>query len=1381
MATEAWRSLVPADIAAFESALLEFFKSFPVAGTPNESQTEQDLIHPILKLLGWEHTLPQVRASIKGRSDVPDVLLFENAEAKAKANAESEPAKRFRHGLAVCEDKAWQIPLDRSLRSKALQEVPSTQILRYLTVSEIQSERKIQWGILTNGRHWRLYWQQARSRSEEFLELDLPAILGLPGFEDLFLPTEEKRQHWLKVFLLLFRRQAFLPGADGRDFHALALDEGRHWEERVARDLSTLVFDQVFPSLISSIVANDPHAANPPSADYLASVKEGALILLYRLLFILYAEDRNLLPVRDKRYDDYGMRKKVREDIASRIDEKNVFAETLGDYHSRVKRLFKAISKGERSLGLPPYNGGLFDDTKTPILERIELPDAVFAPMVDALSRHDDGGRKRWINYRDLSVQQLGSIYERLLEYEPAFEKESIVIRPNIFARKGSGSYYTSEELVALIIERTVGPLIDEKRDIFKENSLSLASDKRPNAERLRDLAALDPASAILTLRICDPAMGSGHFLVSLVDYLADRVLEAIAEAATIVSWGDYVSPLVERIAALRGHIESQAKSNNWAVENDQLDDRLIVRRIILKRVVHGVDMNPMAVELAKVALWLHTFTVGAPLSFLDHHLRCGNSLFGELVRPVMNELSTRFSLTINPHVQAARRAAKGMQQIEDLSDIDIGEVKTSAETFVSVCTDTQPLEKLLNLRQGLRWLGVDDLGKANLHPALVSLFDGSLGDLLKLATGRLNMSDDGQEPDLVPSKKKSTEFSKSEIMATAARILGRVRDISRDQHFMHWQVAFPDVWDQWESGTPSGGFDAIIGNPPWDRMKLQEVEWFAARKPEVALAQTAALRKRLIDRLIKDNDHLVGDYHRAQRMAEAATRVARNQGHFPLLSGGDLNIYSLFVEQALSLIKPDGMVGLVTPSGIASDLGASKFFSSIATTGRLACLFDFENKGKFFPDVHNSFKFCVVVMGGKTRSFPAADCAFFLHGSEEIGQPERSFSLKAEDFRRINPNTGTAPVFRTTRDAELTRSIYARLPVLVEKDKPPVWPVRYLRMFDMTNDSGLFRTSETLKADGFYQPARNRWKKGPVEYVPLYEGKMVQAFDHRAASVIVNPANIHRPAQPEAATATQHADPKWLPNPQFWVPTSDIAWPEAKHHSGIERVDWAIGFKDVTAPTNARTMIAAIVPCAGHGNTLPLLVPDYPAPLTPDEHYAMIEEYACLCASMAGRYKEDAPLWLANLNSVALDFTARQKVQGQHLNWYILEQLPVVPPSAYEGKVGERVIADLIREEVLRLTFTADDMPPFARDQGYEGQPFAWDEDERRHSRARLDAIYFMLYGLDRNAAAYVLDTFPIVREQDLAAHKRYLTKDLILGYMAAFAANDPETRIHV
>ncbi|HEX4415019.1 MAG TPA: hypothetical protein VH107_15390 [Lacipirellulaceae bacterium] len=476
-------------------------------------------------------------------------------------------------------------------------------MLRYLRRVEDLTIGKMRWGILTNGAKWRLYYQGARSVSEQFFEVDLATILAVPGHDGgLLAPTEGESHHWLRVFALIFRREAFLPTAtESRTFHQRALDEGRYYEERVATNLSNLVFGDVFPELVRAIASAAPDAR-------LQEVRDAALILLYRLLFILYAEDRDLLPVRDSRYDDYGLREKVRGDIGRRKDVNDTFSTSAARYWSVIDDLCRAINGGDSSIGLPPYNGGLFDVRRTPLLGGIRLGDSVMANIIDALSFEKTTDGRKYINYRDLTVQQLGSIYERLLEHEIVREGGKIVVRPNIFARKGSGSYYTPDDLVGLIIRETIEPLVAQRNEAFVAKAEELATGTQPEGYRLGALKRIDPAERLLDLKICDPAMGSGHFLVSLVDYLADQVITAMAEAEAAVTWGEYVSPLSDRIDTIRNTILGNAEQRGWTVDPAQLDDRHIVRRMVLKRCVYGVDKNQMAVELAKVAVWLHTF-----------------------------------------------------------------------------------------------------------------------------------------------------------------------------------------------------------------------------------------------------------------------------------------------------------------------------------------------------------------------------------------------------------------------------------------------------------------------------------------------------------------------------------------------------------------------------------------------------------------------------------------------------------------------------------------------------------------------------------------------------------------------------------------------------
>ena len=1316
-------------LATFEASVRDVFEGFPIASSPNESQTEDDLIWPVLGQLGWTVSLRQQNLSAHGREDVPDGLLFADDAAKDRANGFAEEWKRYEFGLAVVESKRWRRPLDRRSGRRGEETAPSTQMLRYLRRVDDLTIGKLRWGILTNGARWRLYYQGVRSVSEQFFEVDLAVLLDLPGHNDgLFALTEADRHHWLKVFVLVFRREAFLAGpTDPRTFHQRAIEEGRFYEERVAANLSALVFEQVFPALARAIAAAVTEAPLP-------EVREAALILLYRLLFIFYAEDRDLLLVRNMRYDDYALREKVRGDVGRRKDSDDVFSASAARYWSAIDDLCRAIDQGDTSIGLPPYNGGLFDRQRVPLLTNIRLGDEIMADVIDALSFEQTTEGRRYINYRDLGVQQLGSIYERLLEHEIVREDGEIAFRPNVFARKGSGSYYTPDDLVALIIKETIEPLVQSRIDDFTTKNFELATSPLPEDRRIGQLKRADPAEKLLELKVCDPAMGSGHFLVNLVDYLADRVITAMADAEASVD--NYISPLTERIDTIRNTIIDNSEKRGWTINAEQLDDRHIVRRMVLKRCVYGVDKNPMAVELAKVALWLHTFTVGAPLSFLDHHLLCGDSLFGSWVRNGIDRATQQGGpLFLKGPLKRATRAAAPMQIIEGLTDAEIAEAHRSEEVFAEVEEMTAPLNAFLSLVHAFDWLNIRDHDNKR---ALFAYFTSIFGDPIDIASGKIEVLTETQDGERF------------------AGLLDKARQILDDERFFNWQVAFPGVWSEWESTGLNGGFDAVIGNPPWDRIKLQQVEWFAARRREIALAQRAADRKRMIADLEKAGDPLAHDFATASERAVAATRMARTSGDYPLLSSGDINLYSLFVERAMTIVKPDGMVGLLTPSGIASDKTAARFFKGVSTQGRLRALYDFENKKVFFPDVHASFKFCIFVASPSPVKDPAR-CAFYLHSAAELDDPERCFPLTAADFDRVNPNTGTAPIFHTRRDAELTTAIYGRLPVLVDRSsggEVKAWPVKYSTMFHMTNDSGLFRTRVELEEkEGAYPIGGNRFASPSGDWVPLYEGKMVQAFDHRAASVVVNPENQHRPAQPVPATPAQHQNADWLPDPQFWVPASESSWTAG--------ADWVLGFKEITAPTNVRTFIASLLPTVGFGNKVPILKPE------------------------AGSRAE----WLlaANFNAIILDFVARQKVQGQTLNLFIVEQLPVVPPALYETICfGTKTAGAIVREAVLELTYTAHDMAPFARDMGYVNKagevkpPFTWDEARRLYLRAKLDAVFFHLYGVtDHEDIRYIYSTFPIVEHQEQGAYGCYRSRDLCLAWMNALAAGDPDVEI--
>ncbi|MFA5957078.1 Eco57I restriction-modification methylase domain-containing protein [Hyphomicrobium sp.] len=908
--SEPWKALSDKELATIEASLKKLAAKIQGINAANEAQTEKIFIYPALELLGWSDVEVQQTLSAKGRKHVPDALLFGDTDARDRAVGEKDQWKRYQHGLAVTEAKRWGRALDRTDKRDAHEEgVPSTQMLQYLDRVSIVTGGKVRLGILTNGAKWRLYYQGALSVSEDYFEVDLAKALQLPGHElDLVERSDAKLTpaHALKLFVLLFRKQAFLPLDGPRTFHDIARDEGKIWEAKVTRDLSRLVFQQLYPNLVAALHRCDHGKPMDIDARYLEDLRESALVLLYRLLFVVYAEDRDLLPKNQEPYKSYSLTS-MRAEIAARVASLQPFSPTIAIYWPKLKAVFKAIAEGDDTLGIPPYNGGLFAKDSAPILDRVELPDAVLAELIYKLShRPDDDGKSRYINYRDLTVQQLGTIYERTLEYGLRYEQDgdTVIVDADDTARHESGSYYTPDSLVSLIIERAVGPFIEERLQTFRTESAKLATDKRPLEARLALLQGYDPALAILELRICDPSMGSGHFLVNLVDWLADKALASIAEAELIVDWSDkpYRSPVLASIEQTRTDIIRQATVHKWPFVMEHLDDRHIVRRTVLKRCIYGVDKNPMAVELAKVALWLHTFTVGAPLSFLDHHLRCGNTLFGYWVREAMDRLAKwGGQLLINEPMQKAMAQALAMQKLERVNDIDIAEVHQSKTLFDGIEQETRPLNSFVKILYALEWLKLDKDDQS----AVRSWLDGQYGDPFEIARGRFTLgptdAGDGhaQPKDVLDQLRNGARASAPRF----AGILNRARQIVRAEKFQNWQIAFPGVWTHWENAELQGGFHAVVGNPPYVRQEL-----------------------------IKDyKPHLKTAY--------------------PDSYDGSADLYVYFYDQGLHLLKPGGRLSYVVTNKWMRANYADGLRGVFENKAWVEFVADFGHAKKFFPD----------------------------------------------------------------------------------------------------------------------------------------------------------------------------------------------------------------------------------------------------------------------------------------------------------------------------------------------------------------------------------------------------------------------------------------------
>ncbi len=617
----------------------------------------------------------------------------------------------------------------------------------------------------------------------------------------------------------------------------------------------------------------------------------------------------------------------------------------------------------------------------------------------------------------------------------------------------------------------------------------------------------------------------------------------------------------------------------------------------------------------------------------------------------------------------------------------------------------------------------------------------------------------------LCPTERKFREIERSPHSASLM-IREQIQKLASQYKFLHWHLAFPDVFvltsesgkiENEQTGW-SRGFDVVLGNPPWERVVVKEKEFFAKRSPDVASAKTAAARRALITKLEENEPSLFRDFREAQRLGEGESHILRWSGKFPMCGvGRDINSAYVFSELSYQVIQPSGKLGLIVPSAIVTDNTTKLFFQDMIESDRLVSVFDFENRAKLFADIDSRMKFCLLTLSG-VRGVNASEgpiFSFYLTNPSDLAEEERRFSLSASDILRINPNTRTCPVFRNRKDAELAKSISGHTSIISHDERTSNredWGVRTRPgLYHMSNDSSLFRTATQLEDAGFTR-IRNQFTSIAGDFLPLYEAKMVHQFDHRWLSFGPNGEAIDSEQVPHSAVD--------LGMPKFWVPAIET----------LRRAEDSLGsqlvVRVITNPTNERTVISAVLPKYGIGNSLLLVVLE----------------------------SQKMPLLNATLNSLAADYFARQKLAGTNLNPYIFKQLPVPTSDALHhlSAIDERTSWwQWILARAFELTYTAWDLNVFALDCGFSGPPFQWDCQRRFQIRCELDAAYFHLYlgsgtewGMSkgenkgegnnetllemfptpRDAVSYIMDTFPIVRRKDEAKYGEYRTKRVIL-----------------
>ena len=1122
------------------------------------------------------------------------------------------------------------------------------------------------WGIATNGTLIRLMRDNASLTRPAYIEADLAQIFA----------NEDAASFGL-LWLLMHRSRFGGEGTPATDCSLERWRESGSKEGEVARDRLAGQVQTALKLLGSGFLEANPElSAKLKSGEInLTEWFNELLRLVYRLIFLMVSEDRNLLHP-DKAPAE--ARKLYTEGYSLSLLRAQCYRAASWDkHHDRyegIKIVFRALGTGEPALALPAL-GGLFSDDRLPNLETARLRNRAFMEALYRLSWLADKNGMVPVNWRAMETEELGSVYESLLELQPQlgadgktllFASEAAEQKGN--QRKTTGSYYTPDSLVQALLDTALDPVLDQT-----------------------EAEADDPAKALLKLSVIDPACGSGHFLLAAARRIATRLARIRADGTP--SLADFRHAL----------------------------------RDVARSCLHGVDRNPMAVELTKVALWIETVDPGLPLGFFDAQIRCGDALLGVFDLKVLQDgipdaaykpLTGDDKDTAKYYLQA-NRAAKAGQGGFDFGTGQVGlpEMKPLAldfsgfrdlpeDTVEQIGAKAARFEELRNRQSFERAAAAADL--------YVSAF------LLPKVGG----APAGASARTVPTTEELwmalNQGKIRQAMMDAPKAARRARAF-------HWPLEFPDVMQR-------GGFDVVLGNPPWEVMQLGEEEYFATRKPEIA-ALSGSVRKRAIAALATDDPTLFAEFAQDKRQFEAGNEFARESGRFDLTARGKVNTYSLFAELFANLAR--SRAGVIVPTGIATDATTAPFFAHLVERKRLARLVDFENSKPLFPSVHRSFKFALLTLG---HDEPAAHFAFFLTEPAQLAEPERNFILSPADIAAINPNTKTAPVFRTRADAELTAKIYRNAPVLIEEGAGAAgnpWGVQFRQgLFNMTSDSHLFRTAAQLAAEGSARAGTN-WLRGEARFVPLYEAKMIHQFDHRWAGYAENGSD-----SADIGTAEKQ-NPDFEPDPRYWVPEAEVV---ARLVAKGWTRDWLMGWRDIARTTDERTVIATVVPKVGVGHVLPLMFLD-----------AAHDKWVGL---------------LGCLDSLIVDYSARQAVGGTHLTYGYLKQFPVLPPDFYT----EPQLA-FITPKVLELTYTSHSLAPFARDLGHEDPPFAWNEDRRAHLRADLDAFYARAYGVTRDELRYILDpadvkgpeypseTFRVLKEKEIRQHGEYRTRRLVLA----------------
>lgn len=1140
----------------------------------------------------------------------------------------------------------------------------------------LNAEDDALWAVVSDGLTLRICRDNASLTRPAWIEADLARIF-----------TEERYADFAALWLLAHETRFGAPGQPASTCYLEAWRAAGREEGTRAREF---LRDGVEEALVA---LGKGFLVHPENQALRAAVREGKLArdayfqellrLVYRLIFLLTVEERDLLHpegvadrVKGLYAQGYGLRR-LRDRSVKRSAH-----DRFGDLWEGLKIVIRGVAAGEQRLGLPAL-GGLFAADQCPDLDAARLENRWLLTAIFKLSwLKGEAGLAR-VNWRDMGPEELGSVYESLLELVPLIPENGRGFgfatgdetRGN--ARKTTGSYYTPDSLVQVLLDSALEPVVKE----------TIASNPQ------------NPAEAILKLTVVDPACGSGHFLLAAARRLAVHLARLQADGTP--SAAEYRHAL----------------------------------RQVVSRCLFGVDLNPMAVELCRVSLWMEAVEPGLPLSFLDSHIQQGNALLGttpELMAKGIPDAAWEAiegddKKTASYLKKKNRAAAEGQRGLEALWSSPAKketEAVTQAVTALDAASDA---DLAAVATKEARWEEFQ-ASEAFRHQKFIA--DAWCAAFV---WPKPLMEPKKAPPPLVEAAPTNDLWRQiRDGQGTPPPLTVKtVEELAGQYRFFHWHLAFPQVFAR-------GGFDVVLGNPPWERVKLQEQEFFATRSAAIAGAVNAAARKKLIAQLPGSDPELWAEWCAASREAEGQSHCIRDSARYLLCGKGDVNTYAIFAEHNRSVLGLQGRAGFIVPTGIATDDTTKEYFGTLVAERELVSFFGFENEEFVFPGVHHAFKFALLTIA-RAGDLGSADLVFFARQVIDLADPAHHFSLSPADFEALNPNTRTCPTFRSRRDAEINLAMYRRAGVLVrdneESGNPWGFEVR-TRLWHMAEDAEWFRNRAELEAKG-HRLVGNRLEGPEGRYVPLIEAKMARQFDHRFGTYEgQTEAQANQGKLPELDDAA-HDNPEYVTLPWYWVPAAEVE----ERLSDCWSRPWLLGWRDICRSTDQRTVIASLIPRAATGDTFLLALPEAEPPLI-----ACL--YACLC-------------------SFTLDYAARQKVGGTHLKYHTFKQLPVLAPTTYAADTHWQrgtALSDWLLTRVLELTYTAWDLEPFAKDVGYDGPPFRWDPARRFLLRAELDAAFFHFYGISRDDTDHIMETFPIVRKNDENAHGEYRTKRVIL-----------------